>query len=165
MFLSRLNDIMEPRGRIQKDSWIFKEFKVSYQKVEFLALIADLLFIVFSSTFGGTVYRYLWHDNFAIAGTRLSVGLINGFFYVYAVRMRGLYCLPVLLMPLPNVSSPCKLCLHDIFGDRICIYSEWEHRFGFLALGYNFIASNNSFANCPRAFRYRNAHPSVGGKP
>ena len=104
MFLSRLNDIVEPRGRIQKDSWIFKEFKVSYQKVEFLALIADLLFIVFSSTVGGTVYRYLWHDNFATADICLSVGLINGFFYVYAVRMRGLYCLSVLLMPLPNVS-------------------------------------------------------------
>ena len=65
MFLSRLNDIVEPRGRIQKDSWISKEFKVSYQKIEVLALIADLLLIAFSSTFGGTVYRYLWHDNFA----------------------------------------------------------------------------------------------------
>ncbi len=104
MFLSRLNDIVEPRSRIQKDSWIFKEFKVSYQKIEVLALIADLLLIAFSSTFGGTVYRYLWHDNFATADICLSVGLINGFFYVYAVSMRGLYCLPVLLMPLPNVS-------------------------------------------------------------
>jgi len=55
MFLSRLNDIVEPRGRIQKDSWIFKEFKVSYQKIEVLALIAYLLLIAFSSTFGGTV--------------------------------------------------------------------------------------------------------------
>ena len=104
MFLSRLIDIVEPRGRIQKDLWIFKEFKVSYQKIEVLALIADLLLIAFSSTFGGTVYRYFWHDNFATAGICLSVGLINGFFYVYAVSMRGLYCLPVLLMPLPNVS-------------------------------------------------------------
>jgi len=104
MFLSRLNDIMEPRGRIQKDSWIFKKFKVSYQKIEVLALIADLFLIAVSSTFGGAVYRYIWHDNFATTDICLSVGLINGFFYVYAVSMRGLYCLPVLLMPLPNVS-------------------------------------------------------------
>jgi len=88
MFLSRLNDIMEPRGRIQKDSWIFKKLKVSYQKIEFLALIADLLLIAVSSTFGGTVYRYLWHDNFTNAEICLSAALINGFFlhlcYQYA---------------------------------------------------------------------------------
>src|SRR5208282_4735693 len=101
MFLSRLNDIMEPRGRIKKDSWVFKEFKVSYQKIEVLALIADLLLIAFSSTIGGTVYPYLWHDNFLTSDICLSSGLINGFFYVYAVSMRGLYRLPVLLIPLP----------------------------------------------------------------
>ena len=100
------------------------------------------------------------------ADISLSIGLINGFFYVYAVSMRGLYCLPVLLMPLPNVSRLLAIFASTtLLVTGICIYSEWQHRFDILALGYNFIASNNSFANCPRSFRYRNAHPSVGGKP
>ena len=105
MFLSRLNDIVEPRGYIQKDLRIFKEFKVSYQKIEVLILIADLLLIAFSSTFGGTVYRYLWHDNFATAGICLSVGLINGFFQHLCYQ----HARPVLPSRTAHVAYPVDL--------------------------------------------------------
>ena len=38
------------------------------------------------------------------AGVCLGAGLMNGLLYIYAVNMRGLYRLPVLLVPLPYFS-------------------------------------------------------------
>ena len=67
MFLSRLSDIAEPRDRIQRDSRIFKQFKISCHKIEILALVFDLLLVVLASTFGSTIYQYVWHENFATA--------------------------------------------------------------------------------------------------
>jgi putative colanic acid biosysnthesis UDP-glucose lipid carrier transferase len=101
MFLSRLSDITEPRDRIQKDSRIFKQFKISCHKIEILALVFDLLLVVLASTFGSTIYQYVWHENFATAEACLAVGLVNGLLYIYAVSTRSLYRLPVLLVPLP----------------------------------------------------------------
>lgn len=58
--LSRLSDIAEPRDRIQRDSRIFKQFKISCHKIEILALVFDLLLVVLASTFGSTIYQYVW---------------------------------------------------------------------------------------------------------
>jgi putative colanic acid biosysnthesis UDP-glucose lipid carrier transferase len=109
MLLSRLSDIVEPRGvepgdRTGKNSWLFKQLNISCQKIEILALIIDLLLIVLASTFGRTVYLHVWHENFATAEACLGAGIINGLSYISVARMRGLYRFPVLLMPLPYFS-------------------------------------------------------------
>jgi putative colanic acid biosysnthesis UDP-glucose lipid carrier transferase len=91
-------DIAEPRDRIQRDSRIFKQFKISCHKIEIL--VFDLLLVVLASTFG-----FVWHENFATAEACLGVGLVNGLLYIYAVSTRGLYRLPVLLVPLPFFSQ------------------------------------------------------------
>jgi hypothetical protein len=49
MFLSRLSDIVEPRGRTEKASLIFKQIKISCQKIEILAVIIDLLLMVLAT--------------------------------------------------------------------------------------------------------------------
>jgi putative colanic acid biosynthesis UDP-glucose lipid carrier transferase len=101
MFLSRLSDIVEPRVRAEKETRFFKQFKISYQKIEFLALVVDLLLIILASAFGSAICRVIFPENFVTTDVCLGVGIINGFIYAYAVSVRGLYRLPVLLMPLP----------------------------------------------------------------
>ena len=101
MFISRSSAIIESRGRNVKDSRIFKKFRISYQKIEILALLVDLLAIILASTLGRTIYQHAWHENPATIGVCSGASLISGFLYTYAVSVRGLYRLPVLLMPLP----------------------------------------------------------------
>src|ERR1019366_8875184 len=100
MFRSRFSDIVEPRDLIKKDSRSIRQFKISCQKIEIIALIVDLLLLVLTASFGSAVYRHVWPENFATGEACLAAGIVNGFLYSYAVRLRGLYPLPVLLMPL-----------------------------------------------------------------
>jgi hypothetical protein len=45
MFQSRLSDIVEPRVRANTDSRLFRQFKISCQKIEILARVVDLFLI------------------------------------------------------------------------------------------------------------------------
>ena len=103
MFQSRFSDIVEPRGRANTNSRLFRQFKISCQKIEILAGVVDLFLIAIASTLGGVVYQHVWFDNPATVETCLSSGIINGLLYVCSVSARGLYRLPVLLAPLPYI--------------------------------------------------------------
>lgn len=104
MFLSRLSDIIEPSHRTEKKSRIFSHLKVSYQKIEIAARIVDLMLVGLAGVIGRSVCQHIWHNDYQAAGVCLGAGLINGLLYIYAVNMRGLYRLPVLLVPLPYFS-------------------------------------------------------------
>ena len=104
MFLSRLSDIVEPRHRTEQGSRFFSQLKISYQKIEIFARIVDLLLTGVASIVGRGLCQHVWHENFATAEVCMGAGLINGLLYIYAVNVRGLYRLPVLLVPLPNFS-------------------------------------------------------------
>jgi putative colanic acid biosynthesis UDP-glucose lipid carrier transferase len=99
MFGSRLNHVVEPGGLIERYSEILQQFKISCQKIVFLALAVDLLLLVLASTFVNLVSHYVWLENFATAEASLAVGIVNGFLFIYIVRVHGLYRLPVLLKP------------------------------------------------------------------
>ena len=103
MFQSRLSDIVEPRGRANTNSRLFRQFKISCQKIEILARVVDLFLIAIASTLGGVVYHHVWFENPATVEACLSAGIINGLLYVCSVSARGLYRLPVLLAPLPYI--------------------------------------------------------------
>jgi putative colanic acid biosysnthesis UDP-glucose lipid carrier transferase len=100
MFLSRLSDIIEPLHRTEKKSWIFGHLKISYQKIEISARVVDLILTGFASIIGKSVCQHVWPDDFSTVGACFGAGLMNGFLYIYAVNLRGLYRLPVLLVPL-----------------------------------------------------------------
>ncbi|MCI0699263.1 hypothetical protein L0337_45585, partial [candidate division KSB1 bacterium] len=100
MFLSSLDDLAEPRIRTESDSQIVKQFKVSYRKIEFLALIVDLLLLISASIFGKIISQYVWIENLASAEACLAAGIVNGLLYINMVHLSRLYKLPVLLMPL-----------------------------------------------------------------
>ena len=104
MFLSRLGDIREPLHRTEKKSRIFTHLKVSYQKIQIAAQIVDLVLVALASVIGRSVCQHLWHNDFAAGGACLGAGLMNGLLYIYVVNIRGLYRLPVLLVPLPYFS-------------------------------------------------------------
>ena len=101
MFQSRLSDIVEPRIRAKTDSRLFRQFKISCQKIEILARVVDLFLFAIASTLGGIVYHHVWLENAATVEPYLSAGIITGILYVCSVGARGLYRLPVLLAPLP----------------------------------------------------------------
>ena len=103
MFQSRLSDIVEPRGRANPNSRLFRQFKISCQKIGILARVVDLFLIAIASTLGGIVYQTVWFENSATVEACLNAGLITGILYVCSVSARGLYRLPVLLAPLPYV--------------------------------------------------------------
>lgn len=100
MFLSRLSDIIEPLHRTEKKSWIFSHLKISYQKIEISARVVDLILTGLASIIGKSVCQHVWPDDFSTVGACFGAGLMNGFLYIYAVNLRGLYRLPVLLVPL-----------------------------------------------------------------
>jgi Undecaprenyl-phosphate glucose phosphotransferase len=103
MFQSRVSDIVEPRGRANPNSRLFRQFKISCQKIGILARVVDLFLIAIASTLGGIVYQTVWFENSATVEACLNAGLITGILYVCSVSARGLYRLPVLLAPLPYV--------------------------------------------------------------
>ena len=103
MFQSRLSDIVEPRGRANTNSRLFRQFKISCQKIEILARVVDLFLIAIASTLGGVVCQHVWFENPATVEACLSAGIINGLLYVWLVSVRGLYRLSVLLAPLPYI--------------------------------------------------------------
>jgi putative colanic acid biosysnthesis UDP-glucose lipid carrier transferase len=103
MFQSRLSDIVEPRSRAGTGSRLFRQFKISCQKIELLARVVDLFLIAIASTLGGVAYQHVWFENPATVEACLSAGIINGLLYVCSVSARGLYRLPVLLAPLPYI--------------------------------------------------------------
>src|ERR1700730_4448869 len=103
MFQSRLSDIVEPRDRAKTDLRLFRQFKISCQKIELLARVVDLFLIAIASTLAGVAYQHVWFENPATVEACLSVGIINGLVYVCSVSARGLYRLPVLLSPLPYI--------------------------------------------------------------
>src|SRR5580704_16230990 len=99
MFQSRFSDIVEPRGRANTNSRLFRQFKISCQKIEILAGVVDLFLIAISSTLGGIVYQHVWFENPATVEACVGAGIINGLLYICLVSARGLYQLPVLLAP------------------------------------------------------------------
>jgi Undecaprenyl-phosphate glucose phosphotransferase len=103
MFQSRLSDIVALRDRAKSEARFFSQFKISCQKIEILARVVDLLLITIASTLGGIVYQHVWYENPTTAETCLSAGIINGLLYVCSVSSRGLYRLPVLLVPVPYI--------------------------------------------------------------
>jgi putative colanic acid biosysnthesis UDP-glucose lipid carrier transferase len=103
MFHSRLSDTVERRSRSKSDSRLFRQFKISCQKIEILARVVDLFLIAIASTLGGVVYQHLSFENAATVEACLSVGIANGLAYVSSVSARGLYRLPVLLAPIPYI--------------------------------------------------------------
>ncbi len=103
MFHSRLSDTVEPPSRSKSDSRLFRQFNISCQKIEILARVVDLLLIAIASTLGGVVWQHVWFENPATVEACLSAGIITGLLYVCSVSARGLYRLPVLLAPLPNI--------------------------------------------------------------
>jgi hypothetical protein len=107
----------------KKDSRIFKQFKISCHKIEILALVFDLLLVVLASTFGSTIYQYVWYENFATAEACLAVGLVNGLLYIYAVSTRSLYRLPVLLVPLPFFRKLLTIFAITAFGATGSVFS------------------------------------------
>jgi putative colanic acid biosynthesis UDP-glucose lipid carrier transferase len=100
MFLSRLSVIIEPLHRTEKKSWIFSHLKISYQKIEISARVVDLILTGLASIIGKSVCQHIWPDDFSTVGACFGAGLMNGFLYIYTVNLRGLYRLPVLLVPL-----------------------------------------------------------------
>ncbi len=100
MFQSRLSDIVESRNCSNANS---SQFKISCQKIEILARAVDLCLIAIASTLGGIVYQHVWHNYPATVEACLSAGIINGLLYVFSVSARGLYRLPVLLVPVPYI--------------------------------------------------------------
>jgi putative colanic acid biosysnthesis UDP-glucose lipid carrier transferase len=105
MFQSRLNHIVETRARAKTDARLFSQYKISYQKIEVLARIVDLLLFAIASALGGIVYQHVWLVYPATVEACLGAGIINGLAYVCLVSVRGLYRLPVLVAPLPYVGQ------------------------------------------------------------
>src|SRR5580658_6297999 len=103
MFHSRLSDTVEPPSRSKSDSRLFRQFKISCQKIEILARVVDLFLIAIASTLGGIVYQQIWSENPATLEACLSAGVITGVLYVCLVSARGLYRLSVLLVPVPYI--------------------------------------------------------------
>jgi putative colanic acid biosysnthesis UDP-glucose lipid carrier transferase len=127
MFRSRLNNVLEPKDIIEKRSQIFNQFKIFCPKIVFLAQAFDLLLLVLASTFVKIAFPYGWLENFATVKACLAVGIVNSFLYVYAARGRGLYRLPVLLLPVAY------------FGRLLAIFASTA----FLVTGSLFILKGN----------------------
>jgi putative colanic acid biosysnthesis UDP-glucose lipid carrier transferase len=104
MFLSRLSDIIEPLHRTEKKSRIFSHLNISYQKIELSARLVDLILTGLASIIGTAICEQVLHDDFSTAGVCFGAGLMNSLLYIYAVNLRGLYRLPVLLLPIPYFS-------------------------------------------------------------
>ena len=166
MFLSRLSDIVEPRHRTEQGSRFFSQLKISYQKIEIFARIVDLLLTGVASIVGRGLCQHVWHENFATAEVCMGAGLINGLLYIYAVNVRGLYRLPVLLVPIPYFSRLIAVfACHGFFGDRVCAVTEGQYRVVSVALGSTLLLQLILLGNCPLGVRPGNAYYSVRGKP
>jgi putative colanic acid biosynthesis UDP-glucose lipid carrier transferase len=127
MARSGSNDVIEPGDIIEKSVRSSDQFKIFSTKIVFLALAVDLMLLVLASTFVKVVSRYVWPENFATVHACLGVGIVNGFLYIYTVRVCGLYRLPVLLRPM------------SYFGRLVAIFASTA----FLVTGSVFILKGN----------------------
>jgi undecaprenyl-phosphate galactose phosphotransferase/putative colanic acid biosynthesis UDP-glucose lipid carrier transferase len=99
MYFNRLSQIAQPEVETAASAAGPQRFYVSYQNIEVIAGLVDILVIVFSSVVAGAFCQYLWSAQGAGVELSLGIGLSEGLLYAYVASSRGLYRLPVLLAP------------------------------------------------------------------
>lgn len=105
MFISRLNDIIDPKGQrkhtggINSTSRLFRRTRISYNRVEVLAGLVEFAHITIAISAGGILFQKLMFGNHSATGTWFGTGVIIGILHVYAASTRGLYRFPALITP------------------------------------------------------------------
>lgn len=106
MLLNRLTGTLlnniESQIRITKVFRISGRSKISYQKMETAAGVAEFFFIVVITALSGLVCHCSWFDPPATLGTALGTGAVSGLLFVSGAKVYGLYTFPALLTPLQH---------------------------------------------------------------
>lgn len=99
MYFNRLSQIAESEVDARTSVSASSKLHVSYQNIEVVAGLVDILLITFASLFGGMLYQHFWSGQDIGIEISLGVGLSQALLYAYVASSRGLYRLPVLLSP------------------------------------------------------------------
>ncbi|WP_034994629.1 undecaprenyl-phosphate glucose phosphotransferase [Beijerinckia mobilis] len=99
MYFGRVSEMTDPDSHAAQGSWITQHINISYQNIEWLAAVVDILFIILASVAGGAFYQYIAYGAVEGVEASFSIGVTNSLLYAYVARSHGLYRLPVLLSP------------------------------------------------------------------
>ncbi len=115
MFPGRLSNIVESRRQERAAARIFGQVKLSCWAVETLSALVELTLLALAPAIMGIVYLDLSPGSALSVRSCSIAGIGSGLIHVYSARLRGLYRLPVLSSPGPNLGRTLTIWFFTIF--------------------------------------------------
>lgn len=104
MYFSRTGEMVEQGNHVEHHSWFAQHINISYQNIEWIAALIDIILIISASIIGTILFQYIAYGDFVGLEASFGVGVTNSLLYAYVARSHGLYRLPVLLSPLRHLA-------------------------------------------------------------